>query len=42
MRHVFFLSLVFSLASCSVLLRDEEEIDKVVEDVIHEELKAGS
>jgi len=42
MRYLCFFALVFVLASCSVLLKDEKEMDKIVEDVIHEELKADS
>jgi len=38
MRYVCFLLLAMSLASCSVLLKDEKEIEKVLDDVIHEEL----
>lgn len=42
MHYLYLLLAVSLFSSCSVLLRDEEEIDKVVEDVIHEELKAGA
>lgn len=38
MRYFYFFLLAISLASCSVLLKDEAEIEKVLDDIIHEEL----
>jgi len=38
MRYFYFSLLAIVLASCSVLLQDEKEIDKVFEDLMHEEL----
>ncbi len=40
MKYLCFLCLVSLLASCSVFLKDEKEIDQIVEDVIHEEIVA--
>ncbi len=37
MRHLVLLFLAISLVGCSVLLKDEKDIDKVLEDVVHEE-----
>lgn len=38
MRHISFFCLILSLASCSVILKDKEEIEKIIEDVIEEEV----
>lgn len=37
MRYLCFFLLAIALLSCSVLLKDENEIEKILEDVIHEE-----
>jgi hypothetical protein len=36
---IFLLSLAIMVTSCTALLKDEKEIEKVVEDVIEEEVK---
>lgn len=38
MHYFLFLFLAFVLVGCSVLLKDEKEIDQVIEDMVHEEL----
>ncbi len=38
MRYLCFFSLAIVLVSCSVLLKDEAELDEFLEDMIHEEL----
>lgn len=39
MKYLFIFSLAILVASCSVLLKDEKEVDKVIEDVVHDELE---
>lgn len=39
MRYVSFLLLAIVLASCSVLLKDEKEMDKIIEDIVHDGLE---
>lgn len=38
MKYLSFLLILLVSSSCSVLLKDEKEIDKIIEDVVHEEL----
>jgi hypothetical protein len=38
MKYVFIFFLGLLLVGCSVFLKDEKEIDKIVEDVVHEEI----
>lgn len=42
MRYLSFFLLDFALASFCVLLKDEKEMDKIIEDVVHEEIKAAN
>lgn len=39
MKHLFVFLLTMTLSSCSVFLKDEKEIDKILVDVVHEELQ---
>lgn len=42
MNRFFLISLLISLTSCAALLKDEKEIEHVVEDVIDTEVKFQS
>lgn len=42
MRYLGFFLLAIALVGCSVLLKDEKEIEEILEDIIHEELTQSS
>lgn len=42
MHYLFLCFLAMSLVSCSAILKDEKEIEKVLEDIVHEELSQAS